>query len=82
MKLSKRLLAALLALSTAAVMTGCPSSSDKDESYEDKVKVASTDDIAAIPEGADNTLQYLGVSDLNPSATSKEKSVEMTLFND
>lgn len=82
MKLSKRLLAALLALSTAAALTGCPSSDDKDSSYEEKIKVASTDDIAAIPEDAEKTLQYFGVSDLNPTSAAKEKSVEMTLFNE
>ncbi len=82
MKLTKRLLAALLALSTAVAMTGCPNSSDEDSSYEDKVKVASTDDIEAIPESAESNLQYLGVSDLNPSDSAKEKSVQMTLFNE
>lgn len=82
MKLSKQLLSALLALSTAVAMTGCTGSGDKDSSFEEKVKVPSTDAIAAIPDGADKTLQYLGVSDLNPTDTMKEKSVEMTLFND
>lgn len=82
MKLSKRLLAALLALTTAVAMTGCTESKDEDSSYDEKVKVASTDEIAAIPEGAEKTLQYLGSSDLNPTDSAKEKSVEMTLFND
>ena len=83
MKLSKRLLAALLALSTAVVMTGCPkSSSEESSSFEEKVKVPSTDAIAEIPEGTANTLQWLGVKDLNPTSTAQEKSAEMTLFND
>lgn len=82
MKLSKRLLAALLALTTAVAMTGCSGSSGEDSSFEETVKVPTTDAIAEIPEGADNTLQYLGVSDLNPSNSAKEKSVEMTLFNE
>lgn len=82
MKLSKRLLAALLALTTAVAMTGCTESSEEDSSYDEKIKVTSTDDIAAIPEGAEKTLQWLGVKDLNPTDSAKEKSVEMTLFND
>ncbi len=82
MKFSKRLLAALLALAAAATITGCSGSSGKDSSYEEKVKVPSTDAITAIPEGAENTLQWLGVKDLNPTSNAKEKSVEMTLFND
>ena len=82
MKLSKRLLAALLALAATVSVTGCSGSSGKDNSYEDKVKVPSNDAIAEIPEGAENTLQYLGVSNLNPTDTTKEKSVEMTLFNE
>ena len=81
MKLTKRLLAALLALAAAVSVTGC-SKSKKDDSYQDKVKVPSTDAIAEIPEGAENTLQYLGISDLNPTSDAQEKSVEMTLFND
>lgn len=82
MKLTKRLLAALLALTAAVSVTGCTGSSGKDDSHEDKVKVASTKDIAAIPEGAESKLQYLGDHNLNPSETAKEKSTEMTLFND
>ena len=82
MKLSKRLLAALLALAATVSVTGCSGSSGKDDSYEDKVKVASTEDISAIPEGKDNTLQFLGLNDLNPTDNAKEKSVEMTLFNE
>lgn len=82
MKLSKRLLAALLALATAAAMTGCSGSSGEDSSYEDQIKVPSTDAIAEIPEGAENTLQWLGNKDLNPTSDAQEKSAEMTLFND
>lgn len=82
MKLSKRLLAALMALAATVAITGCGSSNKEDAAYKDKITVPSTDAIDAIPEGAANTLQYLGVSDLNPSDSAKEKSVEMTLFND
>ena len=81
MKLTKRLLAALLALAATVSVTGCRGS-DGDSSYEEKINVPSTDAIAEIPEGAENTLQYLGITDLNPTDTAKEKSVEMTLFNE
>ncbi len=67
-------------------MTGlaaCGSSDKKggeEESYVDKVQVEDTDAIDAIPEGAETELEWLSYFDINPSKGSKEKRVDLDLF--
>ena len=54
MKNSKRVIVGAMALLSAVSVASCGSSSggDSSSSYVDKVKVASTDDIATIPDGS------------------------------
>ncbi len=86
----------ITALCAALVMTaaaaGCGAGSDSsgegntaaDESFEatENIEVEVTDKVEAIPEGAESTLVYLGVSDLNPSRANPEKSTELTMFEE
>ena len=96
MKLTKRLLAltvSLVSVMTAAACGSCDSAKKTDddplESYEDKVEVASTEDIdelvqdvSAIPEGSDGTLKWLSYFDINPSRRVPEKRTDLTLFEE
>ncbi len=77
--------AAMLMAFTAASCGSKDSSSSKKEddfSATENVEVASTDKVDAIPEGAETSLLYLGVSDLNPTRANPEKSTELTLFEE
>ena len=82
MKKSKILLAGVFALTAAAVASGCGSggSGSDSSSYVDQVKVEDTEEIEAIPEGAENELEWLSYFDLNPGKGASEKSVELDLF--
>ena len=95
MKITKKMLALTAALISVMSIAGCSGSSDSGksedtlESYEDKVEVASTEDIeglvqevAAIPDGADGTLKWLSYFDINPSRRVPEKRTDLTLFEE
>ena len=79
---ARRILAGAAALSFVFMAASCGSSKGKgdDSSYVDKVKVEDTQEIEAIPEGADNTIEWLSYFDLNPGKGQQEKSVELDLF--
>lgn len=82
MKTKKRIGSAILALLMALSVTGCTKDGGEESSHVDKVKVDSTaaaDAIAAIPDGAQKELIWMGTYDLNPME-GKEKSVAMSLF--
>lgn len=88
MKNIKKLLAGCMALtmtfSFAACSGGSGDSSKKDDdslSSKNNVKVPSADDVTAIPEGADNTLLFMGIEDLNPRGN-QEKSTGLNIFED
>lgn len=80
MKNSKRVIVGAMALLSAVSVASCGSSSggDSSSSYVDKVKVASTDDIATIPDGSEKELEWLSYFDINP--TKKEPEREPTLL--
>ena len=88
----RKIMALCAGLIMTAAAAGCGGSSDgegaapkaADDSFEatENVEVAVTDKVDAIPEGAENTLVYLGVSDLNPTRANPEKSTELTLFEE
>ena len=91
MKIYKKLLAAAAAFALAGAMASCGSTSNSagstaagdDEdlaSYEDKVVVEDTEEVEAIPEGEDSELEWLSYFDINPSKNSKEKRVDLDLF--
>ena len=89
MKTYKRLLSALAALAFAAAAASCGSSasggsanSEEDDlaSYEDQVVVEDTEEVDSIPEGAESELEWLSYFDINPSKNSKEKRVDLDLF--
>ena len=79
----KRLSALCLTLALTLSIAACGGDGKKEESSkkEDVVKVVTTNDIDPIPEGAESTLLYMGIDDLNPVG-SAEKSVGLTLFED
>lgn len=85
---SKRIIAGLSAVLLAMSVTACGNSSGSSDSsadddlanYKDQVEVEDTDAIAALPEGADSTIEWLSYFDLNPAKGAKEKSVELDLF--
>ena len=81
MKNSKRVIAGAMALLSAVSVASCGSSSgsDSSSSYVDKVKVASTDDISAIPDGSEKELEWLSYFDINPTKKEPEKR-ELTLL--
>lgn len=88
----RKIMALCAGLIMTAAAAGCGGSGDgdgaaskaADDSFEatENVEVAVTDKVDAIPEGAENTLVYLGVSDLNPTRANPEKSTELTLFEE
>ena len=86
MKRIKRAFALTLSLITAFGVAACSnsdsSSSNSDESFEatDNIEVAENMEIAAIPDGAEKTILYLGENDLNPTKANPEISTEMKLF--
>ena len=75
MKNSKRVIAGAMALLSAVSVASCGSSSggDSSSSYVDKVKVASTDDIATIPDGSEKELEWLSYFDINPRKSRKRE---------
>ena len=79
MKKIKRAAAGLAALILSVSMASC-GSSDKDSSYVDKVKVEDTNDIKAIPDGAEKELEWLSYFDINPTKAVPEKRSDLTLF--
>ena len=80
MKTIKRISAALLALGMSVTIVGCDKNSDS--SYVESVSVPTADEIEAIPDGAEKTLDWCSYYDLNPSAGSKEKFTNVSLFED
>lgn len=83
MKNSKRVIAGAMALLSAVSVASCgSSSSSSSSSYVDKVKVASTDDISAIPEGSEKELEWLSYFDINPTKKEPEKRTDLTLFEE
>ena len=76
--------AMLMAFTVASCGSKDSSSSKKEDDFSatENVEVASTDKVDAIPEGAETSLLYLGVSDLNPTRANPEKSTELTLFEE
>lgn len=84
MKNSKRVIAGAMALLSAVSVASCGSSSgsDSSSSYVDKVKVASTDDIATIPDGSEKELEWLSYFDINPTKKEPEKRTDLTLFEE
>ncbi len=84
----KKLCAVSAAMMMAFTAAACGSKKD-DSSKNDEdtfsggtenIEVAPTEAVEAIPDGAESTLLYLGVSDLNPTRANPEKSTELTLF--
>ena len=84
MKNSKRVIAGAMALLSAVSVASCGSSSgsSSSSSYVDKVKVASTDDIATIPDGSEKELEWLSYFDINPTKKEPEKRTDLTLFEE
>lgn len=84
MKNSKRVIAGAMAILSAVSVASCGSSSgsDSSSSYVDKVKVASTDDIATIPDGSEKELEWLSYFDINPTKKEPEKRTDLTLFEE
>lgn len=81
MKNTKRVLAGLLAVISAFGIVGCGSSGKGEESsYVDKVKVEDTDQISAIPEGAETELVWLSYFNINPTKKEPEKRTDLDLF--
>ena len=88
---SKRLIALSAAILTAFAAASCGSSSSEtasasseDDSFvpTENVEVQTTEKVDGIPEGADGELLYMGLDDLNPTKAKKEKSTELTLFEE
>lgn len=80
MKKIKRISAALLALGMSLSIAGCDK--DSDSSYKEIFEVPTADQIEAIPDDAEKTLDWCSYYDLNPSAGSKEKYTNVSLFED
>ena len=80
MKNFKRFLAALLAIGMSVSLIGCQNSSDS--SYDEAVDVPTAEEIEAIPDSAEKTLDWCSYYDLNPSANSEEKYTNVSLFED
>lgn len=82
----KKYAAGLLAVTMVFGFAGCGSDSSEskaaDDSFEatENIDVADAESIAAIPEGAEGTIVYLGENDLNPTKSNPEKSAELQLF--
>lgn len=84
----KRYIAALLSISVVLGSSACgndsgASSNKKDSddfSATENVEVADKETIAAIPDGAEKEIVYLGENDLNPTKSNPEKSTELQLF--
>lgn len=83
MRKMKMLLALTLALTSCAAAASCGSSGSKKDdlsSYEQKVEVKNTEDIEAIPDGAEKELRWLSYFDLNPTRRVPEKRTDLSLF--
>ena len=80
MKTLKRISAAMLAIGVSVTIVGCGKNSDS--SYKESIAVPTADEIAAIPEGAEKTLDWCSYYDLNPSANSEEKYTNVSMFED
>ncbi|MCD7741649.1 MAG: extracellular solute-binding protein [Ruminococcus sp.] len=77
----KRFASASTALILTLGLAACSSSSDNTSSeYVDQVEVEDTDEIEAIPEGAETELEWLSYFDINPTSTAEEKRVDLDLF--
>lgn len=81
MKKTKRVLAGLLAVISAFGIVGCGKSGGEEESsYVNKVDVEDTDQIAAIPDGAEKELVWLSYFNINPTKKEPEKRADLDLF--
>lgn len=89
MKKYKRAIAAIMALSLSFAATACANANSSEsgtgaetdsETFEEAIEVNDTDKIAAIPEDAEKELEWLSYFDINPSKGSKEKRVDLDLF--
>ena len=89
MRNTKKLLAALMALAMTFGITACGSndsgtdnSNAEDESFEatENVEVEEASNVDTLPGGAESEILYLGENDINPTRGNKEKSTELTLF--
>ena len=80
MKTIKRISAVLLALGISVTIVGCDK--ETDSSYTETVAVPTADQIDDIPADAEKTLDWCSYYDLNPSAGSKEKYTNVSLFED
>ncbi len=80
MKNLKRIFAALMAFGISLTLIGCQKGSDS--SYDEAIAVPTADEIEAIPEGAEKTLDWCSYYDLNPSSNSEEKYTNVSLFED
>lgn len=80
MKNVKRIFAALMAFGISLTLIGCQKGSDS--SYDEAIAVPTADEIEAIPEGAEKTLDWCSYYDLNPSSNSEEKYTNVSLFED
>lgn len=80
----RKLAALTAAVMSVSVAAGCANSSgsggEDTVTTVKKVEIEDTNDVDAIPEGAETELRWMGTYDLNPEE-GKDKSVEMTLFN-
>ena len=76
---AKKIAAGAFALCFAAAAVGCGGSKDDSSSHVDQVKIEDTDKIEAIPDGADNELEWLSYFDINPTKGA-EKRADLTLF--
>lgn len=80
MKNIKRISAALLAICISVTISGCDK--DSDSSYNEEISVPTADQIEAIPDDAEKTLDWCSYYDLNPSSNSEEKYTNVALFED
>ncbi len=80
MKQIKRITAVILALGMSFTVLGCDKNNDS--SYEESIEVPTADQIEAIPDDAENTLDWCSYYDLNPSEGSEEKYTNVSLFED
>lgn len=82
MKTYKRITAALLAIGMSVAMIGCENEKGADSSYNEAIAVPTSDQIDAIPDNAEKTLDWCSYYDLNPSSNSEEKYTNVSMFED
>lgn len=83
MKTLKRILAGTLAVGCTFSAVGCSkddSNGSSEESFVEQIQVQDTEEIAAIPDGAEKTINWLSYFDINPVKGDSEKRTDLSLF--